>query len=368
MAQPNLVSLIMQFLTPDLIGRIASALGLDRNILQTAIGAAVPGLLAGLSGVAAQPGGAAKLADAARQQSGALANFGSMVGAGGQSSLIEKGSQMLSSLLGGRGQTALTRAVANFAGVGEGASGSLLGMLAPLVMGTVAKEQATRSLDASGIASLFAGQKDSIAAAMPSGFGKMLEDTGLLDSLGGAARTATAAASQTTRAATAAARGIGDAGQRVAGSAAASTNWLYWLIPLLAIGALLIYFLAKPTEQVVEKGMPAVQSLTVGGIDIGKQVTDSVSSMRTALAGITDVPSAQAALPRLLEVTAQIDKAAAVRGQLSAEQRKVLAGMVTPMLASLNQLFDKVLAIPGVAEVLKPAIDAVRTKLAALTT
>ena len=27
----NLVSLVMQFLTPDMIGRIASALGLDRN-------------------------------------------------------------------------------------------------------------------------------------------------------------------------------------------------------------------------------------------------------------------------------------------------------------------------------------------------
>jgi len=56
----NLVSLIMQFLTPDMIGRIASALGLDRNNTQTAIGAAIPGLLAGLSGVAAQPGGAQK--------------------------------------------------------------------------------------------------------------------------------------------------------------------------------------------------------------------------------------------------------------------------------------------------------------------
>src|SRR6516165_1841682 len=50
----NLVSLIMQFLTPDMIGRIASALGLDRTNTRTAIGAAVPGLLAGLCGVAAR--------------------------------------------------------------------------------------------------------------------------------------------------------------------------------------------------------------------------------------------------------------------------------------------------------------------------
>ena len=75
----NLVSLIMQFLTPDMIGRIASALGLDRTNTQTAIGAAIPGLLAGLSGVAAQPGGAQKLVDTVRQQTGALGSFANML-------------------------------------------------------------------------------------------------------------------------------------------------------------------------------------------------------------------------------------------------------------------------------------------------
>ena len=71
----NLVSLVMQFLTPDVIGRIATALGLDRNFLQSAISAAVPALLAGLSGAAEKPGGAAKLVDAIKQQTGVLDNF-----------------------------------------------------------------------------------------------------------------------------------------------------------------------------------------------------------------------------------------------------------------------------------------------------
>jgi hypothetical protein len=48
----NLVSLVKQFLTPDVVTRISAALGLDRYTTQTAIGAAVPGLLAGLAGVA----------------------------------------------------------------------------------------------------------------------------------------------------------------------------------------------------------------------------------------------------------------------------------------------------------------------------
>jgi len=360
----NLVSLVMQFLTPDMIGRIASALGLDRNNTQTAIGAAVPGLLAGLSGVAAQPGGAQKLIDAVRQQTGALGSFANMIGASGRSSLIEEGSQILSSLLGGRDQTALAGAVGKYAGLGQNASGSLLGMLAPIVMGTIGQQQGTRSLDAGAITSLLSSQKDNIVAALPAGFANLLGGTGLLDSLGGAARTATAAAGQTARVTTSAARAIGDTGER---AAAVSLNWLYWLIPLLAIVALLIYFFARPAEQVVQPSVPTIPSLTVGGLDIGKQVTDSITSLRTTLGGITDAASAQAALPKLREVTTQIDKVDGLLGQLSPEQRKVLAGMVNPLMPSLNQLFDKVLAIPGVAELLKPTIDALRAKLAMLT-
>jgi hypothetical protein len=35
-------------------------------------------------------------------------------------------------------------------------------------------------------------------------------------------------------------------------------------------------------------------------------------------------------------------------------------------MPTLNQLFDKVLAIPGVGELLKPAVESVKEKLAAL--
>ena len=62
----NLVSLVMQFLTPNLIGRIASALGLDRRATEVAV--AVPALLGGLTNVAATPDGARKLLDAVSLQ------------------------------------------------------------------------------------------------------------------------------------------------------------------------------------------------------------------------------------------------------------------------------------------------------------
>jgi hypothetical protein len=103
----NLVSLVMQFLTPEIIGRVATALGLDRTLVQSAINAAVPGLLAGLGGVATQPGGAQKLAEAAKQETGTLGKFADMLGGGSQSTFIERGSQLLTSLLGA-GEVSLT--------------------------------------------------------------------------------------------------------------------------------------------------------------------------------------------------------------------------------------------------------------------
>jgi hypothetical protein len=362
----NLVSLVMQFLTPDMVGRIATALGFDHNKVQSAINGAVPALLAAFNDVATQPGGAQKLADAVRQQTGSLENFASMLGAGGQSSLLDRGSQLLSSLVSGRDQNALIGAISKFTGLGQGVSGSLLGMLAPIVMGTIGQHQsATRALDANGIANLFASQKDNIAAALPSGFGSLLSGTGLLNSLGDTARTTTAAGNEATRTATAAAGAVGQSGQRAADAAAAS-NWLYWLIPIAAAAALLVYFAARPTEEVVQQGMNQAQNAPAPGVDIGKQVANNIASVRATLDGVTDVSSAQAALPKLKEATAQIDKTDSAVGQLSAEQRKLIAAVINPLMPAFNQVCDKVLAIPGVAEVLKPSVNTLKAKLTAL--
>ena len=365
----NLVSLAMQFLTPDMVGRIATALGFDRNKVQSAISGAVPALLAAFNDVATQPGGAQKLADAARQQTGSFGNLASLLAAGDQSSLLDKGSQLLSSLVSGQNQNALIGAITKFTGLGQGASGSLLEMLAPIVMGTIGQHQsAAGALNANGIANLFASQKDNIAAALPSGFDKLLSGTGLLSSLGDAARTATAAGSEATRTATSAARAVGDTGQRAASAAAASFNWLYWLVPIAAAVALAVFFAARPTEQVVQQGMKQAENLVPGGADIGKQISTSIASVRTTLDGVSDVASAQAALPKLQEVTAQIVKTGGAVGQLTAEQRKAIAEVINPLMPAVNQVCDKVLAIPGVAEVLKPSVDTLKARLTAFVT
>ena len=240
----NLVSLVMEFLTPDMIGRIATAVELDRNKAQPAISSAVPALLAAFNDTAAQPGGAQKLADAAGQQTSTLRNFASMLAAGGQSSLFDEGSRMLLSLAGARNQNVLTEAIATFTGLNQGATGSLLGILAPIIMGTIAQHQGKHGLDANGIASLFASQKDNIAAALPSSFRSLLSGTSLLNSLGGAAPIATAAVGG--EAARTAAYSVSNVGQQGTNTiVSALFSWRYWLILAAVIAVVLILLLAR---------------------------------------------------------------------------------------------------------------------------
>lgn len=378
----NLVSLAMQFLTPDVIGRISAILGLDGAKTQNAIGAAVPGLLAGLLGTSKEPGGPERLADAANQHASMLDSFTGMLGgsSSGQTSLIDSGTQLVSSLLGGTKQNAIASALGQFSGVSQGSANSLLGMLAPMVLGMIGKQAGPGGMDASGIVSLLTSQKDNIAKALPSGFGDMLKGTGLFDSLGGVTGAASAAADQTRRAAASATASASRYATAATRDTSGGMRWLYWLIPLLVILGLLWYFLGnnRPAEVVpattpatttttTTTTAPAAQNVVIGGVDAGQLATNALGTLRTSLEGITDTASAQAALPQLQQASTQIDNVASAFNQASAAQKATLAGMIGPALAPINQLFDKVMAIPGVADVLRPTIDAMKTKLATFT-
>ena len=106
--------------------------------------------------------------------------------------------------------------------------------------------------------------------------------------------------------------------------------------------------------------------MTVANLDVDRQVNDTIDGLRTTLASITDAASAQAALPKLQEAVTKIDKVNALRGQLSVDQRKALTSLVNPVMPTLNQLFDKALAVPGASDELKPTVDALKARFADL--
>src|SRR4029450_2977177 len=164
----NLVSVVMQCLTPDMIAKIASALGLDRNVAQKAIAGAIPALLASFADVASSPNGARQLTNTLTQQSGSLESLKNLIGGSGQNSLAETGSSMLSSLFGGGTLDTMAQSIGKFAGLDASSSKALLGMLGPVVLGVLGQQQRSAGLDAGGLASLLGSQKAQIAAAIPS--------------------------------------------------------------------------------------------------------------------------------------------------------------------------------------------------------
>jgi hypothetical protein len=381
----NLTSVVMQFLTPEIIEKIGSFLGLDRAATQKAAGGAVPALLASLSDLVATPAGTSQLSRLLSQQQGGLpADLMRNVAPQG---LAETGANMLSGLFGGTTMDAMAQAVGKFAGTGDSGGKSLLGILGPIVLGALGQQQRNAGLDANGLASLLRSQKDQITAAIPSGLADQLGAAGLIDRAeaglrSGATAAASAAASRvesaSQRASTSAASSWG-AGTSGASTFASRTGQLpYLLAALIVLAGIAWYaFERRGQESVAElpaKAQPANETvgmapanLTVDGVNLAGQLNSSINTLKSALPGMTDATAAQAALPKINEAIAQLNDLTARVQKLSPEGRSTFAKMIVLVTPSVREMCDKVLATPGVAPVAKPAIDDLRAKMDSLS-
>jgi hypothetical protein len=399
----NLVSSVMQCLTPDLVAKIARSLGIDPDIAQKVVAAAVPTILASFGGLAASPGGAQQLSGSLQQQHpDMLAHISSAIGGSDQKAIADTGSGLLSSLLGGGGLNALVSAVSSYAGIDQSAGKSILGLLAPMVVGTLGQQQRSGGLDANGLADLLASQKDQITAAIPSGLANMLGARGLLDGVEGGMRrgadSAGAAAGRMTGATSDAARRMAgaasSAGGRMAGAtsdlaasasqiahaatrAPSTPTWPLWILGLVILGGLGWYFLGDRTpQQMADQTRGLINSvspetanklMTPSVADLTASVKSSVDDVRITLQGINDPGSARAALPKLREMTEKLDRINNLAAQLPPGSRKEIAAAIGTSMPALNQLCDRILSTPQVGMLAKPTIDALRLQLQSLS-
>jgi len=242
----NLVSAISRVLTPELVGKMASSSGLDRGTTQSAVSAFVPAILSGISDLAAKPGGARQIADAiAEQPAGMLSNLAATL-SGPQAA--DKGSGLLSSLLGSGVLNTLISTLSRFVGIGEGSTRTLMGLLAPAILGVLGREQRAQGLEASGLARMLMGQRDQIAAAMPGGLADLLSSRVRMQEGVDTSRTDTRTYEQPSHTRSTyqgTPRMVTEPRERERETrvAASGPNWPYWLIPLLALGGLLWYLL-----------------------------------------------------------------------------------------------------------------------------
>ncbi len=257
----NLVSLVSQFLTPQLVGSLARAVGVNEAVAQKLVAAALPAILAALGTAAAAPGGAQKVSDAISNSDPDLLT--KLSGANPQ--VLNEGANLLNGLLGGSGLSSLVGALSQFAGAPAASAQPLVGAVGQSIVGTIGQQDPSNWSDSSSILALLNSQKSAISAALPPELTRTLSATGLLAGLGGmgaaAAQSATSTVSSTTSAASSAAS---SAANRVQ-AASRSSGFPMWAIILIVVVVLvaIYWFMTRSNEPEPAKtgmlGSPAVE-------------------------------------------------------------------------------------------------------------
>jgi hypothetical protein len=348
----NIVSAIINSLAPSVVDKVAAALGVNSGLARTALSAAVPAVLAIFGSKASTDTGARALFDTvSKTDTGAFGDLAATLSGAKGEKFLQGGLGSLGSLLGDTGLKSLTNAIGRQAGIGSDASSSIVSLAGQLAMGQLAKSAASEGLDAAGLSNMLRGQQNNIKSALPAGLGDMLSASGLVGSN---------FAEQAGRAAT-------NAVHHTAQVTKKGTNWLTWALPALLALLALWWFLGNRSATTVTEAVPqVVKEVMVDGVDVGKQLTGTLDGLRTTLGGITDAATAEAALPKLQETVTAFDGISGLAAKLTAEQRSMLAGLVSVALPAIKEVSGKVLAIPGVGSILKTTVDGLVAKIEAL--
>jgi Bacterial protein of unknown function (DUF937) len=232
----NLVSLVSQFLTPQVVSSLARAIGVNEAVAQKVVAAAVPVILASLGTAAAAPGGAQKVSDAISNSDPDILSKVGQAASGGDTRFLNEGATLLNSVLGGGGLSSLVGALSQFSGAPHPATQTLLGAVTHATVGTIGQQDPSSWSDPSAILSLLNSQKGAISAALPP------EVSGLLAGLGSAAAAATQTAASTVSSAASTASSAASSAVRSAQAAAptpSSSGFPMWAIILIVIVVLL---------------------------------------------------------------------------------------------------------------------------------
>ena len=363
----SMTPILTEFLKPELIAKMASKVGVsDVASVQKTISGAVPAILSGFANLVSKPDGARQLsAVIAGQPSNLLENLAGM--ADGPAQLANVGNTALATLFGNTTLSALASALGRFGGVGEGAARTLLGMVAPVILGVLGRQTG------GGIRALtqfFALQKDQFVHAIPPGLSSLLKTSGIdFERLG----TASAAQLRTTDPHRAAEQNASSPAYAT-GSARPSQSaarWAYWVIPLLALAGLLWYLLGGDrTREPVAKGPSlAVQPTAQGPVadsDLQRQITTALDTLNGTLQGVKDAASAGQGLPGLQRVASELDRLRAAADRLPVETRERIAEAIKATAAKSRATLENVTAMPGMGGEVGPVIAALRTKVDAL--
>jgi len=176
----DLMDMVKGAVSKQIMGQIGGMLGTDEKKTQSVFETASGSILGGLIKKASNPQGARDVFDMAQKQdTGILDKLGDIMGGGKPNDDFQKAGGGILDNVFGSNQTSMLETLAKFLGLKGDMIGSLLKMVAPIIMAVVGKHIKNKALDAVGLGSFLGEQKKSLGF-MPSqlteglGFGNLL--------------------------------------------------------------------------------------------------------------------------------------------------------------------------------------------------
>jgi OmpA-OmpF porin, OOP family len=257
----NLMDLAKSYLTSEIVHKLSADLGESPQHVEKGIEAGIPSILAGLLN-SVTSSNASGLVDMLKQGAtelgpaggldGILGNLSSLLKGDSAATLIKYGQTLLSLLFGGK-LSSIMDVITKTSGMKNSSASSLLAILAPMIMGLIKKETASKGLSLASLTSLLLSQKDLIAKFAPAGLSSAMGLTSLAD-LG--------SVSASLKSATGAAR---EFGRTTSAAASEGVSWLRWAAPLALLAVALLsalYYFNTQNEPAQDLNVPPVVANT----------------------------------------------------------------------------------------------------------
>jgi len=174
----NLLELINETITGDVVSKLADFLGEPPKNTSSALGGAIPSILAGLVNKSTDTQGASGILSLLNQGShdgSILDNLAAAFSGGeGTNKLLAAGATLLNSVFGYKTDD-VANLVANTGGISKTSANSLLGLLMPIIFGVIGKKVKAEGItSAAGLASLLASQSGFLKNLLPAGLASIL--------------------------------------------------------------------------------------------------------------------------------------------------------------------------------------------------
>lgn len=347
----NLINSIQIQLNDQVMRQLDKVLAGNIKQNQAAMKSSISGILHMLTKVSSSKKEADSMFHAINDQDDSiLDNLSDFISSNKQSSIINQGTEALGSLLGEKGIEDLVISVANFNGTNKIKTGSLIGLLTPIIFSVVKREflyGRGGGFDTSSLINIFKSQKENCLLNMPKGFLGTLELS--VEEVNDFSKQ--------------------DKESNVSGKLINDIKESKYTrtLPLIIILALvfLVYQLCfndKYMDTINPKVISQVQGLDA--IGVGNELRNTLTKLNTSLASITDVNSAKAALPDLNSANHKLGGLALMMNKFPDVVKAPLKSDVYYSLPQLQKLINKTQEINGVNSIIKNEIKALTKKLA----